>query len=413
MTDETGRDEAPRGASRAAGDAPQSPAPPAGEAGGAGRSGAADGAPPARLGRAALFSLRFLIIVAAVVVLGLVLQRLQIVILPVTLAILGTVPLVPVRRRLERAGLPRRAATALVFVAALAVLAGVIALVAPRLVTEFGSLDTAVVDGIREVRDWLVEGPLSLSPASVDQVADHLVSLAEANVGLLASGATTAVAVVTGAFVTLVLGAFFLSGGDHMWTWGVRMLPSRYREPTDAAGRRAWQVLSGYLAGSAINGAIEATIIGIALVIIGVPLVAPLMALTFVAPFFPVVGAIVAGAIAVLVALVSEGWVAALAVGIVYLAVQQLESNLLAPFVLGRAVRLHPVVVLVALLAGASLGGVVGAFVALPVAAVAWGVVQELVEREMIASPGDTDALLHGQAAKGIKEGHLGEGGGD
>jgi predicted PurR-regulated permease PerM len=246
----------------------------------------------------------------------------------------------------------------------------------------------------------------------VDQVADHLVDLAEANVGLLASGATTAIAVVTGAFVTLVLCVFFLSGGDHMWTWGVRMLPSRYREATDAAGRRAWHVLSGYLAGSAINGAIEATIIGIALVIIGVPLVAPLMALTFVAPFFPVVGAIVAGVIAVLVALVSEGWVAALAVAIVYLAVQQLESNLLAPFVLGRAVRLHPVVVLVALLAGASLGGVVGAFVALPIAAVAWGVVQELVERDMIESPGDTDALLHGQAAKGIKEGHLGEGDG-
>ncbi|MEE4276112.1 MAG: AI-2E family transporter [Thermoleophilia bacterium] len=395
MTDETDRGETPRGASRAAGDASN--------------AGVGGDSPPAGLGRAALVSLRFLIIVAAVVVLGLVLQRLQIVILPVTLAILGTVPLLPVRRRLERAGLPRRAATALVFVAALAVLAGVIALVAPRLVSEFGSLDTAVADGIREVRDWLVDGPLSLSPASVDQVADHLVDLAEANVGLLATGATTAVAVVTGAFVTLVLGAFFLSGGDHMWTWSVRMLPSRYREATDAAGRRAWHVLSGYLAGSAINGAIEATVIGIALVIIGVPLVAPLMALTFVAPFFPVVGAIVAGAIAVLVALVSEGWVAALALAIVYLAVQQLESNLLAPFILGRAVRLHPVVVLVALLAGASLGGVVGAFVALPVAAVAWGVVQELVERGMIASPSDMDALLHGQAAKGIKEGRLEE----
>ncbi len=313
MTDEADRGEEPRGASRAADEAAQRPAGPAVQASGPG--GVADEAPEPGLGRAALFSLRFLIIVTAVVVLGLVLQRLQIVILPVTLGILGTVPLVPLRRRLERAGLPRRAASALVFVAALAVLAGLIALVAPRLVTEFGSLDTAVVDGIREVRDWLVEGPLSLSPGSVDQVADHLVDLAEANVGLLASGATTAIAVVTGAFVTLVLGAFFLSGGDHMWTWSVRMLPSRYREATDAAGRRAWHVLSGYLAGSAINGAIEATIIGIALVIVGVPLVAPLMALTFVAPFFPVVGAIVAGAIAVLVALVSEGWVAALVIG--------------------------------------------------------------------------------------------------
>jgi len=368
-----------------------------------GRRGSA-AAHPERLGRVALFSLRFLIVVAALVVLGLVFQRLQIVIVPVLLAILGIVPLVPLRRRLEHVGLHRRLASALVFLAALAVFAGAVALSTPRLLNELGSLDTAIVDGIREVRDWLVEGPLSLSPGSVDQVVDHVAQFLEANIGVFASGATTVIGILTGAFVTLVLAAFFLAGGDRMWAWSVHMLPGRHREATYAAGRRAWHVLSGYIAGSAINGAIEATAIGIALVVLDVPLVLPLMALTFVAPFFPLVGAIAAGVVAVLVALVSEGWVTALIVGLIYLGVQQLESNLLAPFVLGRAVRLHPVVVLLAMLAGGSVGGIVGAFLAVPVAAVVWGVVQELVERDVVEPAADVDALLHGQTAESVAE---------
>jgi putative heme transporter len=215
------------------------------------------------------------------------------------------------------------------------------------------------------------------------------------------------VQVLTGLIVAIVLSAFFVSSGDRMWTWLVRMTPRRHRTAFDAAGRRAWQVLSGYLAGSAIDGVIEATVVGLALVILGVPLVVPLMALTFFAAFFPLIGAIVAGVIAFLVALVAEGWVAALILGGVFIAIQQLEGNLLAPFVLGRAVRLHPVVVLTVLMAGASLGGIVGAFVSVPIAAVVWGVYKELVERDVLESPGDADALLHGQEAKGVAEGRI------
>lgn len=356
------------------------------------------------LGRVALFSLRFLIVVAAIVVLGRVVERLQIVIVPVLLAVLGVVPLVPLRRRLEHAGLPRRAASALVFVGALAVLVGVVAFSTPGLADELGSLDTAIVDGLRQVRDWLVEGPVSLSPESVDQVVDHVAQFLEANIATLAAGATTAIGVITGAFMTLLIAAFFLAGGERMWAWSVRMLPDRHRSATDAAGRRAWHVLSNYIAGSAINGAIEAAVIGVALVVLDVPLVVPLMALTFIAPFFPVVGAIAAGAVAILVALVSHGWVTALIVGLVYLGVQQLESNILAPFVLGRAVRLHPVVVALAMLAGGSVGGIVGAFFAAPLVAVTWGVLQELVERGIIESSADVDALLHGQAADSVQD---------
>lgn len=152
MSDETGSETT--GGGRAAAGASPAGAPPAMLLGAQGHG----------LGRVALLSLRFLIVVAALVVLGLIAQRLQIVIVPVLLAVLGIVPLVPLRRRLERVGLPRRAASALVFLAALAVLARVVALSAPRLVEELGSLDTAIVDGLREVRDWLVEGPVSLSP---------------------------------------------------------------------------------------------------------------------------------------------------------------------------------------------------------------------------------------------------------
>jgi predicted PurR-regulated permease PerM len=360
-----------------------------------------------RLERAATLSLRFLLVVAALVVLGLIFERLRIVFVPLLLALLIAVALVPPRRRLERAGLPRRAASALVFVLALAVVAGVIAFVVPRLVDEFRTLDSAVIDGLNEVRDWLVDGPLALSPQAVDDVVDHIVGVAEANVGLLATGATAVIQVFTGLIVALVLAVFFVSGGDRMWSWSVRMFRSEHRETLDAAGRRAWRVLTRYLAGATIDGAVESTIVGLALAIIGVPLVLPLMALTFAAAFFPLIGAIVAGIVVFLVALVSEGWVAALVMGGVFIAVQQLEGNVLAPLVLGRAVRLHPVVLLVVLLTGASLGGILGAFIAVPLTAVTWGVIKELIDRGVIESPDDTRALLRGRDAGGITQGPL------
>jgi putative heme transporter len=368
-----------------------------------------DGARPGGLERAAVFSLRALLVVAALVVAGMIFMRLRIVFVPVIVAVLIAVALVPPARRLERAGVPRRAASALVFVAALAVVAGGIAVLAPRFIAEFATLGTAITGGIIEVRDWLVEGPLGLSPARIDEVVDYLLETAEANVGLLTSGATVLIQIGTGLIVALVLSVFFTSGGDGMWSWFVRMTPRRHRGAVDASGRRAWSVLSGYLAGSAIDGLIEAAIVGVALLIIGVPLVLPLMVLTFVAAFFPLIGAVFAGVIAVLVALVSEGWLAALVVGIVFILIQQLEGNLLAPFVLGRAVRLHPAVVLVVLIAGASLGGIIGAFLSVPFAAVVWGIIKELVERDVIEPPGDEKTLLDGPDATSRTRGGMDE----
>jgi predicted PurR-regulated permease PerM len=363
------------------------------------RPGAAADATPTRavpgwIDRAAALSWRFLLVFATVVVLGIVFMRLSIVFVPIIVALLIAVVLMPADRRLRRAGLPRTAAAIIVYLGALVVVVGVIALLAPRFVAEFRDLDTAVSDAIAAIRDWLVEGPIGLSPDNVDQAVDQLLGGVQRNTSWLRSGAGIALQVLAGALVALVLGFFFLKDGDTMWGWFLRMLPRRHRDNVDAAAKRAWLVLRAFIHGAAIQGAIEAGVIGLALLIIGVPLVLPIMVLTFVAAFFPLIGAIVAGTVAVLVALVSVSFVDALIVLAVVIVVQQLESNVLAPLVLGKAVRLHPVVVLIALVAGATLGGIIGAFVAVPLTAIAWGIVKELARRDVIEPPGDREPLL-------------------
>jgi predicted PurR-regulated permease PerM len=348
------------------------------------------------LDRAASFSWRFLLVVAGLVVLGIIASRLSFVLVPLLVALLLAVVLRPLADWLERRGLPRTGAAALVFLALVVLLVGLIVLLAPGFVTQFADLDDALSEGLASIRDWLIHGPLALSQARVQEVFDLVSGQVSAN-GLrsgIITSASIALQVVAGTALAIVLAFFFVKDGRDLWSWIVRMVPEEARDHVDAAGGRAWRVLGGYLLGGAVQGAIEALMIGAALLVLGVPLVLPLMLLTFLAAFFPLVGAVTAGIIAVLVALVSGGWVDALLVAAVVVLVQQLESNVLAPLVLGRAVRLHPVVILVVLTVGGVLGGVLGAFVAVPVTAVVWGVVKELVQREVIEPPGDVEPLL-------------------
>jgi predicted PurR-regulated permease PerM len=177
---------------------------------------------------------------------------------------------------------------------------------------------------------------------------------------------------VAGILLTLPLTFFFVKDGRRIATWLTdRMVPPAHRTLAFGVEEKAWQTLGGYLRGTALMGVIEGTIIGVTLVLIGAPLVLPLAVLTFFGAFFPLVGATLAGIVAGLVVLAANGLADALIVGAVVVAVQQLDGDVLAPFVLGRAVRLHPLVILLALTAGAVLGGAVGAFLAVPTTAVA------------------------------------------
>jgi predicted PurR-regulated permease PerM len=329
---------------------------------------------PHQLRLAAAISWRVLVVAAGLALVAIVLSKIRIVILPVAFALFVASALSWPVERMRGARIPAGIAAALALVGSLAIIAGVGALIAPSVAGEFGDVGPTVREGSDEVTNWLLEGPLDLSRKDIAQYRergeDELRSRSGDIAGGLIGGAYLAVEIVAGLLLTLVLAFFFLKDGNRMWPWIVRLFPPRARGRVDDVGRIAWATLGGYLRGAVLVATVDAIFIGLALWLIGVPLVLPLTLLTFIGGFFPIVGAVSAGAAATLVALVSGGVTDALLVLGATLLVQQLESHLLQPIVMSRAVKMHAVGVLLAVAAGAVIWGVVGAFLAVPVAAV-------------------------------------------
>lgn len=353
---------------------------------------------PGPLDKAAAISWRFLVVVAAVVVLGVIAQRLELLVVPLIVALLIAVVVTPAAAWLERRGLGHTFGALLVYVVVLGVIVTLFVVFTPRFLGQSTHLAGALRSSADSARSWLVNGPLNLSRERADALLagvqrQLLGSQGPVPTGII-SGATTLLKVVVGGLLALILSFFFVRDGRKLWSWILRILPVRRRDDADAVGRRAWQVLGQYILGSAFNGAVEAGIIALTLLALGTPLVLPLTLLQFAGAFFPLVGAVVAGGIAIIVTLANGGLGPAVVLLVVVILVHQLEGNILAPFVLGHAVRLHPVVVLVALTAGGILGGIVGAFVAVPVAAVLWGVLKELAQRDVIEPTGGAEVLL-------------------
>ena len=355
---------------------------------------------PAPLRVAAAWSWRVLVILALAVVVVLALARLQVVILPVILALLLATFLAPITARLARRGVPRGLAAFAVLVGAVALIGGGVYAVYRQVRNEAGGLADDIAAGVDDIRNWVVDGPLAIPQERIDAVVDQgRDALAGALTGERAvGGAVAAVEVAAGVGLTVVLLFFFLKDGERMWAWLARRAGAAVRPHVEESGRRAWWALGGYMRGQAIVAAFDAVFIGIGLFILGVPFVIPLMALTFFACFLPIVGAILAGAVAVLVALADGGVTTALIVLGIVVGVQQFEGNVLEPVVMGRTVRMHPVVVLLALAAGAALAGLVGAFLAVPVAAAATAVGSYAWAR---IGPADQRAAMEGGEAEG------------
>jgi len=256
----------------------------------------------------------------------------------------------------------------------LIVAAAVLAIVLPQTVGELAALDLGVTGGIDVVQRWLTEGPLGASEAQVNAWVDRAEQEVRDNAGQLTrgvvTGATVAAELLTGLLLAVVVLFFLLKDGRRIWAWLLDLLPAGRRRDAREIGERAWTTLGGYLRGVTLVALFDAVFIGLALLLIGVPLVLPLAVLTFVGAFVPIVGAFVAGIAAVLVALVALGPVSALLVGVAVIVVQQLEGNFFQPVVVGRSVNLHPIVILLAVTAGTVVAGIVGAVVATPLVAV-------------------------------------------
>lgn len=327
---------------------------------------------PAGLVVASELVVRLAIVAAGALAVAWVLLYLRVVTVPAFVALLAATVLQPPVRALTGRGWPPLAATWAVLVVAVAIVAAGIAALVPAFVEETDELGDRLGEAITEIEEWLETGPVGLEDADLRAAVDTAVDrVLESEPGTLVDGVTLAAEVIAGALLALVMVFFFVKDGPRLVDWIARQLPERRRQPARRAGGAAWGTLAAYVRGTLVIGLVNGTVIGIGLTVLGVPLALPLAIITALSAFFPLVGAVVAGALAALVALVSGGVVQALVVIGLTVAVQQVEGDVLAPVVMGKALKLHPLVVLVALTVGAITAGILGAFLAVPLTGVA------------------------------------------
>jgi predicted PurR-regulated permease PerM len=323
---------------------------------------------------AAALSWRLLFIAGALVVIGLLLGYVWVVTFPVAIALLLSALFAPLVVRLVRWRWPRALATVVALVVGVAAIGGVLTLVITTFIAGLPELRTQVQQSIHAINTWLQRGPLHLSQNQLNQYLNNLGEMISRNRGQITTGAlntaSTVGEVLTGALLTLFLLLFFLYDGERIWRFLIGMMPGEVRSNVDLAGRRGFASLVSYVRATVIVAVVDAVGIGVGLLILGVPLAVPLAALVFLGAFVPIVGAVVAGGVAVLVALVTNGFVIALLVLAIVIGVMQIEGHVLQPLLLGRAVRLHPVAVVLAIAIGVTLGGIAGALVAVPLLAV-------------------------------------------
>ena len=347
---------------------------------------------PSWLDTTVQYTWRALVLLIGAAVLIVALTRLYLVSLPIIIALILSTLCVPPARRLERAGWPRLAAAGLVVVGGVGSFFGVIALMTPAFVDQIQELGPTVAEGFDQLLLWLEEGPIGYDREQLDQLLDTAMSALSGAAGTIASQlGNVAVAIVEGftaLALALVLLFFFVKDGEQLVSWFLKMTPAAHRDDVRAAGQRGWVALSGFVRGTSLVALIDAVGIGLGLLILDIPLVLPLSVLVFFGGFVPVIGAFVTGFLAVLVALADQGLQAAVIMTLIVLLVQQIESNLLQPTIMKRAVSLHPVVILAVLTAGAVLVGIVGAFLAVPVTAVVAAVGNELRIRQGLRSGG-------------------------
>jgi predicted PurR-regulated permease PerM len=355
-----------------------------------------DGRPdvPPMLGKLAAWSWRLLVVLTAAGLVLYLLIMLKVIVVPVIVALFLATLLVPLVNALERRGWRHIWAVLAVFGGAVLLIAGIIAGFIPLIGNELDTLRQRADEGVAEVQRYIASRPFGLSEEDLNRYLDQARQRFTENSTGLTRGAVHGVTVIgeliTGLILSLFLTFFFVKDSERFTRWIIDFAGRQRAPHLREIGTRSATAVSGYLRGQAAVGAVDAIFIGIGLAILGVPLVIPLAFLTFVAAFLPLVGAVVAGALAALVALVTKGVTTALIVVGITLLVQQLEGHILAPLLLGRAVSLHPVVIILALAAGSILGGIIGAFLAVPIAAVVTAVGTYLRGDQPIGEPADT-----------------------
>ncbi len=302
---------------------------------------------------------------------------LRVIVLPIMVALTIAPALAPINARLRSMKLERPAA-AIALLTGLALVAGLFTIVATSVLEQWEELRDSVSSAVDDITNRLEAEPFNLSLDRTEDLRSSLGDSWQDASGYAVTGAQAGIGLITGVVLAIAILYFVLRDGARLWTWILALFSPAARPAIDRAGHTAWGVLGGFVRGTALIAAIDATLIGLGLWLLGVPLAFALAVLVFMGSFVPFVGAFVSGLVAVLVAFADGGWELGLAVLALVIAVQVIEGNFLQPIIQSRTVDLHPAVILLAVAAGASLFGIAGAYLAVPVTAVVFAVVGSL-----------------------------------
>ena len=331
-----------------------------------------------RLGVLSLRSVQIIVVIVLAAAAVFALVQLKLVVIPLLIALILAAALSPVTTFLRKRGVSAILATWITLIAGLLVFGGLITLIVFAVRDQWGELVSSASDGIDQLHEFVENGPFPVDQAQLDSLRDTVVDFltsSQFGSGALA-GVSVAGELITGILLAVVILFFFLKDGDKIWAFFLRPFSGHVLDRGQRIGRTAVKTLGGYVRGTATVAAVDAIAIGVGVAIIGVPLALPLAVIVFLSAFIPLIGATVAGILAALVALVANGPVAALIVVIIVIAVNQLEGNFLQPVVMAQSLKLHPLVILLALTAGTILGGIIGAVLSVPIAAVGWAIVK-------------------------------------
>lgn len=331
-----------------------------------------------RLGRWATRSLQVLIvgILAALAIWALL--QVNVLVLAVLIALILAAAAAPLIMWLRRHHVSPMLAAWITLLGGILVLGGVITVIVFAVQTQWAELAEAATQGFNDLLAWVERLPIPVDQQQIDEARDSItdfVTSAEFGQSALA-GVSRATEFITGLLLMFVVLFFFLKDGDHIWAFFMRPFHGEQLERGRRVGVTGVKVLGGYLRGTAVVAFVDALFIGLGLVILQVPLALPLAVIVFLTSFVPIVGATLAGILAALVALVGNGPVVALIVVAIVVLVNQLEGDLLQPVVMAQSLKLHPLVILIALTAGTIVGGVAGAVLAVPLTALGWAIVK-------------------------------------
>lgn len=315
-----------------------------------------------------------LLAVGTVVYFGVqLLSRLSEVVIPFVVSILVTALLYPLAQRMRRVGISRGLATVLTMLGTVVILGGLGTIVVVRAAQQAPQLGNEINNLLPHLKHWLIHGPLKINPKTVNNLNDTISQDITKNSKAIASTALstgkTVLSLLAGTVLAIFSTVFLVHDGDRVWAFLLKGVPAAARPAVNAAATAAWSTISFYIRGTFIVALFHGVVVAVTLTILGVPLAFPLAVLVALGSFVPLVGAVITGVLAVAVAGVSKGLIAAAVMTAVLLLDNQIETHVLQPFVVGRYVRIHPLAVVLSLAAGGLLFGIVGAVIAVPVAA--------------------------------------------